>query len=57
MYEDKNEYDPPIPPDLWNIPTTQKALVNSIFSTRIYNDPDGSENYTQKILILHLGCL
>ncbi len=40
-YQGKKGQNIGIAKDLWNLPTTQKAVVNAIVSTGIYTDPNG----------------
>ncbi len=39
-YQGKNEQNIGIKEDLWKLPMTQKVVVNAIFSTRLYIDPN-----------------
>ncbi len=39
--ENKTKQTIGIAEDLWNLPTTQKAVVNTIVSTGLYADPNG----------------
>ncbi len=41
----ENENISSIPPNLWHLPTTQRAAVNIIVSTRLYKDPDGFRKF------------
>ncbi len=41
VYQGKNSENVFIPRDIWDLPTTQKAVVNSIIATNLGNDPNG----------------
>jgi hypothetical protein len=42
IYQGKNQTNAFIAREAWNLPTTQKAVVNAIISSGLVNDPDGS---------------
>ncbi len=41
VYQGKNKQNIGIAEDLWNLPMTQQAVTNAIFSTGLYTDPNG----------------
>ncbi len=50
VYQGKNSENAFIPRELWDLPTAQKAVMNSIIATKLGNDPNGyQELYMDKI--------